>query len=115
MSNSIGRKATILLFALLLALLVAGLVPQQAEAHGTKCFPGVTFLQISAGGSKHWAAHVPVTVNAPLTSWHVHGPRGAMLWPNSVTSHYVLVYFSWPDWPSPFLRLKPSDFQACLN
>lgn len=103
----------VVVFALTVVL-AATLPSQRAEAHGQRCFSALNFMEVYAGGNWHWYAHVPVTINKPLTAWHVHGPQNAGLWPDSVTPRYVKVFFSWPHGLSPYLYLRPSQFQACV-
>lgn len=86
-----------------------------AQADGKRCYNGVTFFKFYRNNSWHHAAYVPVDVSAPLVAWHAHGPRKATLWPDSVRSHYVLVYFALPGQINPWYFYKPWDFQACLN
>lgn len=107
-----------LVFAALamLALVALPLMqPNSAAASGSRCFSGLNLMERYVNNEWHWYAYVPVTVSAPLTSWHVHGPRDASLWPDSVHSNYVMVYFSWPHGVNPYLFYNASDWQACLN
>jgi hypothetical protein len=102
------------LVIVLLVVVVFTATPPPGSAAG-RCWAGTNFFHENAGGTGHWYVFVPKNVSAPLTAWYAVGPWGAMLWPNSVTTYYVKVYFSWPDSVNPWYFLRPSQFQACLH
>lgn len=98
---------------LVVLTLILALAPQgTALAHG-RCYSGTHFQRVWAGNEWHWYTHVPKPSNVS-GSWHSHGPLPNSLWPDSVRSRYVMVYFRWFDNINPYLFYRPSQFQACV-
>lgn len=108
----------VFLFTMVLGL---GLSAVQ-HAHAEKeCYPGSWFEQIYRNKGYHWRA-VAVIARRPIDTrigkWSFYGPRGANLWPDSLSETYGrgYIYFSWPpNLPPTKESLRPQQFTVCLR